>query len=36
MRMQNSYDIPQARERVDQINEAPFEAANEPRRVSAV
>ena len=31
MRMQNSYDIAQARERASQINVAPFDAAAEPR-----
>ena len=31
MRMQNSYDIAQARERASQINVAPFNAAAEPR-----
>lgn len=36
MRMQNSYDIAQARERADQINVAPFNAAAEPPRAAAV
>ena len=36
MRMQNSYDIAQARERAGQINVAPFNAAAEPPRAAAV
>ena len=36
MRMQNSYDIAQARERADLINVAPFNAAAEPQRAAAV
>ena len=36
MRMQNSYDIAQARERAGQINVAPFNAAAEPARAVAV
>ena len=36
MRMQNSYDIAQARERAGQINVAPFDAAVEPPRAAAV
>ena len=36
MRMQNSYDIAQARERADQINVAPFNAATEAPRAAAV
>ena len=35
MRMQNSYDIAQARERANQINVAPFNAAAEPRAAGA-
>jgi plasmid maintenance system antidote protein VapI len=31
MRMQNSYDIAQARGRAGEINVAPFDAAAEPR-----
>ena len=36
MRMQNSYDIAQARERAGQINVEPFNAAAEPPRAAAV
>lgn len=35
MRMQNSYDIAQGRERAGQINVAPFNAAAAPRVASA-
>jgi hypothetical protein len=36
MRMQNSYDIAQARERAGLINVAPFNAADEPQRAAEV
>ena len=36
MRMQNSYDIAQARERAALINVAPFDAVAEPPRAAAV